>query len=387
MIQKATENSFLPFVLAIASVFVILFGVRALATILNPILLAIVITITVLPLPGWLSKRGVPGWLALVLTILLVAAILGLVILTVVLSVSRLSVQLPAYVVDGTNQLSRELQNLLTDPSALIGRTRTISNTLSSPLVQQVLGIAAGIVVQFGLTLLIFFFMLSAAINLPDATRLGLDPNATSVGRIQGLTGDVRRYMTILTGINFMVGMGNTILLLILGVDYALLWGILAWFMGYIPSVGFIIALVPPLLLAYAEYGLTTALIVLVGYVVINGGIQNFVQPKIMGQGVQLSPLVVFVSLFVWGFLLGGVGAILAVPLTLLVVNIMDNFESTRGTAALMRYTGQVADEEPDGVTQEALGQLKGAWYSFRASLPPGLGGASGPVETESGSD
>ena len=79
------------------------------------------------------------------------------------------------------------------------------------------------------------------------------------------------------------MGPGDTILLLFLGVDYAVLWGLLAWFMGYIPSIGFIIALIPPVILAYAQYGLRTAVVVFIGYVVINGGVQNFIQPKVMG--------------------------------------------------------------------------------------------------------
>ena len=99
-----------------------------------------------------------------------------------------------------------------------------------------------------------------------------------------------------------------------MGVDYAVLWGLLAWFMGYIPSIGFMIALIPPVLMAYAQYGLQTALIVLVGYILINGGVQNFFQPKVMGQSLKISPVVVFVGLFIWGYLLGGIGAILAVP-------------------------------------------------------------------------
>jgi predicted PurR-regulated permease PerM len=173
--------------------------------------------------------------------------------------------------------------------------------------------------------------------------------------------------MSILTGMNFLVGLGDTLFLLILGVDYALLWGILAWFMGYIPSIGFIIALIPPVLMAYAQYGLQTALIVLVGYILINGGVQNFIQPKIMGQGLKISPVVVFVGLFVWGFLLGGIGAILAVPMTLLVLMIMENFEGTHMLAVLMRYTGEAKKEE----RQKAAEQAKGLWEKARATFSP----------------
>jgi predicted PurR-regulated permease PerM len=162
--------------------------------------------------------------------------------------------------------------------------------------------------------------------------------------------------MSILTGINFLVGLGDMVFLFIIGVEYAALWGLLAWFMGYIPSIGFMIALIPPVLMAYAQFGIQTALVVLVGYIVINGGVQNFIQPKIMGQGLRISPVVVFIGLFVWGFLLGGIGAILAVPLTMLVLILMEEFPGTRNLAILMRYTGEEKKEE----RQEAAKSLRG---------------------------
>jgi predicted PurR-regulated permease PerM len=220
------------------------------------------------------------------------------------------------------------------------------------------------------MALLIFFFMISAAISLPDAARLGLSVDAAPVGKVTSLTADVRNYMVVLTGINLLVGLGNTVLLWILGVPYALLWGILSWFMGYIPSVGFWFALIPPVLLAYAEYGLQTALIVFAGYVLINGGVQNFVQPKIMGDRLRISPVVVFVSLFVWTFLLGGIGAILAVPLTLLVLTLLDNFEVTRPAAELMRYTGVGGERQPNVIVTSA----RGAWGKVMRTLNPTSG-------------
>ena len=214
---------------------------------------------------------------------------------------------------------------------------------------------------------MIFLFMISAAMALPTPSRLGLDPNTPIIGRVSTLTEDVRKYMTVLTGINLLVGIGNTIFLLIMGIPYAFLWGLLAWFMGYIPSIGFWIALIPPVLLAYAMYGIQTALIVFFAYVLINGGVQNFVQPKIMGERLKISPVVVFVSLLIWGYLLGGVGAILAVPMTLLVLIIMENFEGTRTVAILMRYTGEEKKEE----RQEAEQHVKGIWSKVKGTIRP----------------
>jgi AI-2 transport protein TqsA len=347
-----------------ASIFVILFGIRGSASIINPILLAAIITITVLPIPSRLTKRGMPGWLSLVLTIGMVVLVLGLVILTVFFSITKLSTELPTYMADVSQTTSGDT----TTDTGTVATTQPATVPVDiSAIAQGLLGGVLNMLVQFGWALAIFFFMISAALALPAPSRLGLDPNTPTIGRVSHLTEDVRKYMTILTGINFLVGLGDTVFLMILGVDYAVLWGLLAWFMGYIPSIGFIIALIPPVLLAYAQYGLHTAVVVLVGYILINGGVQNFIQPKLMGQRLKISPVVVFIGLFVWGYLLGGIGAILAVPMTMLVLIIMENFEGTRSLAILMRYTGEEKKEE----RKEAAEQAKGLWEKARGTFIP----------------
>jgi predicted PurR-regulated permease PerM len=344
------------YLVGVASIFIILTGIRETASIINPILLALVITITALPIPGRLTQRGLPGWLALVLTILAVVLLLGLVIATVFFSVTKLSVELPVYMADAATSAAQVV------PAEVMGLQSPVSapqlTVQFGPVAQSLAATVIDVLVQFGMALFIFLFMISAAMSLPGAVRLGLDPSAPVISRLSALTGDVRRYMTILTGINFLVGVGNTAFLWFLGVEYAPLWGMLAWFMGYIPSIGFIIALIPPVILAYAQFGLSTAVVVLIGYVLINGGVQNFIQPKIMGQGLKINPVVVFVGLFIWGYLLGGIGALLAVPLTLLVLTIMENFEGTRPLAILMRYTGDDKKEE----RKEAAENVKGLW-------------------------
>jgi AI-2 transport protein TqsA len=349
------------YLVALASIFLILFGIRGSASIINPILLAAVITITVLPVPSRLTKRGMPGWLALVLTILMVVLILGLVIATVFFSITKLTTELPAYMASASQQASEELSATTNETSAEIEQVTVSMGTVA----QGILASVMNMLVQFGLALAIFFFMISAALALPTPSRMGLDPNTPTIGRIAGLTEDVRKYMTVLTGVNFLVGMGDAVFLLFLGVDYALLWGLLAWFMGYIPSIGFMIALIPPVLMAYAEFGLNTALVVLVGYIVINGGVQNFYQPKVMGDRLKISPVVVFVGLFIWGYLLGGIGAILAVPMTLLVLIIMENFEGTHSLAILMRYTGKEKTEE----RKAAEKHVKGLWGKMKGTF------------------
>jgi predicted PurR-regulated permease PerM len=301
-----------------------------------------------------------PGWMALVLSILMVVLILGLVIATVFFSIARLTTELPTYMATASQQAISDI------PSG----TQTIQQITVSmgPVLQGLLTTIMDLLVQFGLALVIFFFMISAALSLPAPSRLGLDPNLPIISRVATLTEDVRKYMTVLTGVNFLVALGNTVFLLFLGIDYAALWGMLAWFMGYIPNVGFMIALIPPVLMAYAQYGLQKALVVLIGYILINGGVQNFYQPKVMGDRLKISPVVVFVSLFIWGYLLGGIGAILAVPLTLLLLITMEYFEGTRPLAILMRYTGSL-EEGQEGERQEALQSVKGLWGRVKSTI------------------
>ena len=351
------------YLVAAASFFVILFGIRGTADILNPILLAMVITITVLPIPGRLKKRGLPGWLSLVLTISMVVLLLGLVIFVMFLSVTALATDLPQYLGSDSQQTTGETTT--SDTGTDDSSTQSTSETAQiGEIAQGVIESVVNLLVQFGWALVIFFFMIAAAISLPTPSRLGLDPSISAVGRLSSITEDVRKYMSVLTGINFLVGLGDMVFLMIMGVDYAVLWGLLAWFMGYIPSIGFMIALIPPVLMAYAMYGTQTALIVLLGYIVINGGVQNFIQPKMMGNRLKISPVVVFIGLFVWGYLLGGIGAILAVPMTMLVLIVMESFPGTRNLAILMRYTGEEKKEE----REQAADHFKGLFNRMRRS-------------------
>ena len=148
------------------------------------------------------------------------------------------------------------------------------------------------------------------------------------------------------------VGAGDAIFLAILGVDFPVLWGLLAWFLGYIPSVGFWLALIPPFLLAFAEFGPGTALLVLIGYVLINGSVQNLIQPKLMGDSVDLSPLSITASLFIWTWVIGPMGALLAVPLTMGVQKlILQPYDSSRWLAELMSAAPSESPEVPDAAS------------------------------------
>lgn len=353
-------------VIVAAAIFVVIWGIRSLAGILNPILLALVITITLLPVPSALMKRGVKSGYALLITILLVVLVLVLVALLVMLSLAQLNVDLPA-LTSGFQDQPTSAESAPTSPEALAEEIiRLLDQQQFSELFAGIVAAVGSGVAQFFMTLLIFVFMLYTAMSLPNISRLGINAGAPAATGILNLTADVRRYMVLSTIINLAVGIGNTILLWILGVPFAVLWGIISWVLAYIPAVGYWLALIPPVLLAYSRFGIRTALIVFIGYALINGTAANIVAPRVLGQGLRISPLVVFVSVFIWAWLLGAIGAILAIPLTMLLIVILDSFEATQWIAALMRYVPG-SEEQPD---PNAVDQVKGIWSGLRARLP-----------------
>ena len=128
---------------------------------------------------------------------------------------------------------------------------------------------------------------------------------------------DTRCYVVITTHFGAVTGFGNAVLLLIPGVDFAILWGVFAFLLSYVPVVGFWLALIPPFALALLEFCLPTALLALLGFGLINGSAENIVKPKLMGEGLDLAPSLVFLPLIFWTAILGPLDAILALPMTM----------------------------------------------------------------------
>jgi AI-2 transport protein TqsA len=386
---------------ALAASIIIFWGVRSLAFILAPLAMAMVITIAILPMPGWLSKKGVKPGLSLVLTILAVVAVLALVVFIMVASLGKLAGYLPTYASNLSTQTSTvesagsQLSSLF-NPSTPVTTTAALTSTTASAVQQSLAGlnlselssivspsqvssvtsaiiVAAGkAIAQVFVVLFIFAFMLSAALALQNNKRVeGLTEDSSSVATVQQFTEEVRQYVNIMTVINFLVAIGDTILLAILGIPFAMLWGVLAFFMGFIPSIGWWISLIPPFLIAWSQFGIGTAVVVLVAYILINGGVQNIVQPKMMGKGLRISPLVVFISVIFWATVLGGMGALIAVPMTMIVMKVLEHYESTRWIAALMRV-GSGTDEEETGEEKQAFEKLRGLGNRLRDAIPRG---------------
>ena len=335
--ERSASSLVIPVVI-FAGVSILLLSMRTASDILSPILMALVLAITGSPLLHGFMKRGAPAWLALILTLILIVVIIVGLVWLVGLSVQDFSEKLPAYEarideIEGT--LGGRLTYLGVDVESLA------SDPLVDPeeLLGLVGGFAGGIVSSlsnWGLILMTtVFFMLEATI-MPSKVRSITEDSDPSVQRSIRFNQDVRQYMTINAGVGLLAAVFNVILLSIMGIDFALLWGVLSFFMSFIPNVGFLISVIPPAFMALIQFGVTEMLIVIVAYVVINFLVDNVIKPRFIQEGLNISATVTFLSLILWGWVLGPIGAILAVPMAMIVQAILESREETRWLAYMM---------------------------------------------------
>jgi predicted PurR-regulated permease PerM len=342
------NSSVLKVILIGAGAFIITWGMKWSAPILNPVLLAGIIWIIIVPLAVWLVKKGFPDWLAILITfLLLVVALVGLILLTSY-SVTVLIESLPQYqdsLQTQIDSLESALNTIGLSEDRLSSALDQISGNQILSYVSSLLAGVLGFLSNLTFVLLVLIFLLLGTRGFTNTMR-SFGTGSATVPRFNRMVEDLRQYMVLTTWINLMVALISTIFFFITGVDFAILWGILTFLLGYIPTLGFWLALIPPLALAYLQYGAARALIVLVGIAVINTVVQNFVQPRMMGRGLNLAPVVVILSLFFWGWVLGLTGALLAVPLTLIVKElILDAYDDTRGLARLMDDPSAIVDQ------------------------------------------
>lgn len=357
MIENTQRSSIIRVLVAGAAFVVIVAGMKAASSIVNPMLLALIIAITCVPLLYWLERKGLAGWLALLITIVILV-VGGLLLLALVgVSVAQLARTLPTY----TENLQQEVAAKEAQLAGLgLDVSQITSLDLFQPekLIKLLGGFLAGIaeaVVGAGFMLAILLFMLLETNVFPAKLHRGLAAQQPLLTRMSEFTADIRQYVLITTWINLAVAVVDTVFLVALGIPFPLLWGLLAFLLGYIPSIGFWLALIPPFLLALMAFGVETALIVLVGYVLINGSVQNFLQPKLMGKGLNMSPLVIFLSLFFWAWVLGAMGALLAVPLTMMIKEILlEGFEDTHWLSGLMASGADAEDVAGNVAISEA---------------------------------
>ena len=302
------------FFITAAAVVVLLWGLRVAAPVLNPFLLAVVLAFSVAPIPNWFVHRFKFRKTTAILLTLVVVVVLGLVLLLAVGEAAvRLKDQLPAYQERFTAlhvQVTDLIRSKGIDPAA-ISPLKKLTPEKMLTVSTEVLQALGGVLSNGVIVLMIFAVLLIEMVDSAVGGRSRYGEAFQFYGK------DIQRYMAITAETGAINASANLVLLLVLGVDFPVLWCIVYFFMNFIPNVGFFLALVPPALLALLMFGWQRALAVVIGFLVTNSIVDNLVKPLFMKKGMDVSLLNVVLSLVFWTWLLGSVGAILAVPLTM----------------------------------------------------------------------
>jgi AI-2 transport protein TqsA len=302
----------------LAAAVIVIIGMRELASVLVPALTAIFFLLAFLPLVAWLRRKGVsPGW-SKVIAIGLAVSLLAAIVVLVAISVSQLAENLPEY----EEQLRERLAGLsswLSDNGINVSGDDVSEgmdfNTILNLGVRFIPGAVSATVATL-LSLVIFVYALIDVERTQQRLSLGLGADNPQLTQFSRMVSIVSRYIAIRAILGAMAAILDAILLLVLGVEYALFWGFISFIMSFIPYVGYWIAVVPPMLLALATDGWSTAILIFIGYLLINGAIDSLVGPNLMGRGLDITPAVTVLSIVFWGAILGPMGAILAMPLT-----------------------------------------------------------------------
>jgi AI-2 transport protein TqsA len=327
------------FLLSAAGLVVLVAGMRAAAPILVPLVLAVFITVINYPLLQWLRRMRVPTPLAVLMVVLVTFSFLGLVVMVGSASLTDIRSVLPVYV-DRLRELEHGLL-LALDARGVPVPDGFYTNILSEPdrlmdLLSGVVVRAAGFLSAAAIVILFTVFMLSEATGFPRKLRAAIGRGDADLSRFGGAVRDIQRYLAIKTAIGFATGSLIALWLWIIGVDFPVLWGMIAFLLNFVPNVGSLIAAIPAILFAMLQLGPWSGALTAAGYITVNVALGNLVEPHLMGRRFGLSTLVVVVSLVFWGWLWGPVGMLLSVPLTVVLRIALEYTDDFRWLAVLL---------------------------------------------------
>lgn len=336
--MSGSEHKSAGFILTLAALIVIIAGLKTAQALLVPFLLAFFISIICAGPFFWLQQRKIPAPIAL-LIVISVVMLGGLVVVTLIgTSVNDFTNEIPVY------QEKLQIQTLtlfdwLDRLGIKVSKQILLEHFNPGSIMQSaasMLATAGGVLTNSFMILLTVIFILFEAAGMPNKLRAALPAAESSLDSFEKFSTSVRQYLVIKTIVSLATGLVVTIGLLFLGLDYAPLWGMIAFLLNYVPNIGSIIAAIPAILLAVVQLGPIYSLLVAALYLGTNLVMGNAIEPRMMGQKLGLSALVIFISLVFWGWVLGPVGMLLSVPLTMVVKIALEVNDSTRWMAILL---------------------------------------------------
>jgi AI-2 transport protein TqsA len=327
-------NKSIQYLVGGASAIIIIAGLKIGADLLNPILLSLLLAICVAPLPEWLSRKGLSMNLSLAITFILILT-LGLVTANLVAnSVAGLSVSLPVYeqkLGEYYNSLVQFAQAHHVNISEL-GKKGNVAPEKMVGFAEGIAGSVTNIISTSIVVLLLIVFFVIELVGYEFATRKGKRDKLSMHDSLVSLSGDLQKYISINAKEGLILAVMNYVFLLIMGVDFAFLWALLSFFMNFVPNIGFVLSVLPPALIALIILGPYKALIVVAGFTLINFFVESILNTLFMRKGLSISFLYSFLSMMIWGWILGLSGALLGVPLTMVVMKIYNEARNRKST-------------------------------------------------------
>jgi AI-2 transport protein TqsA len=317
-------NKSIQYLIAGASAIILVAGLKSGAELANPILVSMLLAICIAPLPEWLTRKGLATNLSLAITFLLILALGLLTAILLTNSIAGLSESFPVYVQKLTayyNNLEKFAKAHHLNISELINKANVAPEKIIG-FAQSITGSITSLISSSLVILLLTVFFVIELVGYEYDTMKGKRNKLSMHDWMANLSGDLRKYITINALEGLILGTMNFIFMLVMGVDFAFLWAFLSFFMNFIPNIGFILSVVPPALVALIILGPTRTLIVIIGFWLINFFVENVLGPLFMKQSLNVSILNSFLSMMIWSWILGMPGAILGVPLTMVVMKI-----------------------------------------------------------------
>jgi AI-2 transport protein TqsA len=328
--------------LVAAAVVILVFGLKYSSDVLAPIFLAATLAILFTPALWWLEKKGLPAGLALLVMVLALGGLIVVLIIILTASLEQLALRVPVYqalLLQRIDAFTAAMGNFGIDVQKALSTMALDTTTLAKSAIHTALGLLGNsVAIVFFLFLLFLMLLESKSVATKFQTRL--QTGNTFVIQLGNYTKQIQKQYRIQTLSNLLSAIAITVVLLLFRVDFAIVWGFLAFVLGFIPNVGLIIAILPAIIIAFILYGLGTAFVILALVIILNAAMDNAVTPRIMGKGLNVPILLVFLSFLFWTWVFGFVGALLAIPATLFVKTLLQGRQETHFLVVLLSGQG-----------------------------------------------
>lgn len=334
--------------ISLAAICIIIAGMKTAAPILNPLFLSIFIAVICMPSLAWLEKKGLSSALAIFLVIAILFITIGTLGAYIVSSVNEFSQQLPTYQQNLRQQTSSIIQLLDKygiDHAVNLDSLKEFNASKAMKFIGGLISSLGNVFADMFLIQLTVIFILFESYSLPKKIAIAFDDSNLNNHSNEIIT-SINQYLAIKAITSLVTGLLITLWLSLLGVDFAVLWGVIAFMLNFVPTIGSIIAAIPTMLLSLVQLGIDSTLLVGLGYLLVNAVVGNIWEPRIMGQGLGLSTLVVFLSLTFWGWVFGSVGMLLSVPFTMIGKIILEKNPETRWIAILLGSEDDLPETE-----------------------------------------